>query len=181
MHMTYAYFDKGVQVKAVISGTYQLESIKNQHICNAPSYMPEKRYEHGELFRKGLRGCYHQSGWLRRKNLQWGRAHKSWSPVQPHGGCFPLWALTVRHLCGTSSSQLIRMSGGFFTLSSVQKNNTLGGKALAVLRVKTEQTFLQQLQWTKWLIRRLRAMERGKTLVAFRGGLKYWVPLFRVL
>lgn len=66
-------------------------------------------------------------------------------------------------------------------MSSVQKNNTLGGKALAVLRVKTEQTFLQQLQWTKWLIRRLRAMERGKTLVAFRGGLKYWVPLFRVL
>lgn len=29
MPMTYAYFDKGVQVKAVISGTHQLESIRN--------------------------------------------------------------------------------------------------------------------------------------------------------
>lgn len=29
MCMTYAYFDKGVLVKAVISGIYQLESIRN--------------------------------------------------------------------------------------------------------------------------------------------------------
>lgn len=50
----------------------------------------------------------------------------------------PSWALTVRHLCGSSSYWLIRMSRNLFPLSSLQNNKVSDDKALVVLRVETQ-------------------------------------------
>lgn len=88
--MAHAYFDKGILVKAVISGTYQLESIRNQHIFNALGYKPlfQERVPTWRAFQKGLRDCSHQSGPQRRKNLQCGRAQRGWSLAWPHSHAF---------------------------------------------------------------------------------------------
>ena len=91
-----------------------------------------------ESFLERLERLFSLVRFAEKKELAAGQSTKGLVSGLATQQCCPSWALAAGHLCGSSSSWLIRMSRNLFPLSSIQKNNILGGKAFVVLRVKTQ-------------------------------------------